>query len=149
MVAFPPTGLKGLNCQEFGLPRYLIAECTKKGDSPISLFVAAHNQRQLITNGRQVVVKDFLQLTQSKTAASMQHVNQIVSVGNGVLVVVTIDRSVFASMHSSLTSLGYSPQGLPVFVLNPPKCLIEITLYKINETSCYFQPFSTLHFPGR
>jgi len=137
-------------CREFGLPRYLITECTKKGDSPISLFVAAHKQRQLITNGRQVVVKDLLELTQSKAAASMQHVNQIVSAGNGVLVAVTIDRSVSARTHSSLTSQGYSPQGLPVFVFNPPKCLIkEIMLYKINETSGYFQPFSTLHFPGR
>lgn len=78
----------------------------------------------------------------------MQHVNQIVSAGNGVLVVVTIDRSVSAITQSSLTSLGYSPQGLPFFVFNPPKCLIkEITLYKI-KISGYFQSF-TLHFPGR
>ena len=135
-------------CLEFGLPEDLIRGHTKEGESPVNLFVVANKQRQLISSGSPVILGDLQQLTCPESAAV--NTNQIVNAGNGIVAVVTIDRSVSSSTHMSLSSHGASYQGTPILVFNPPKCVIkEIILFRNNKTTGHFQPFTTLCFPGR
>ena len=101
LVAFPPAGLKELagnvacqgtwsqNAQRKVIPA-----------QPACFLLLTSKGSSLLVEGKRLCSRDLLRLTDPKAADNLQHVNQTVSAGNGVLLVVAIDWSVSAhSMH--------------------------------------------------